>query len=97
MRLRHFEYVPKCSVAGCDHPAAYKIAAPWSDGSARELKNYGVCCVEHRDHELALARKRREGLRLAEGETVGPVGLYKLTPGSLDSQLTKVGEGKSSH
>ena len=29
--------------------AIYKIAAAWSDGTSRELKNYGLACETHRD------------------------------------------------
>ncbi len=39
-----FCYSPGCSAPACDRPAVYKIAAEWSDGTSRELKNYGLAC-----------------------------------------------------
>lgn len=89
MTPRPFSYEPKCSTTGCGKSAVYKIAAPWSDGTSRELKNYGLACIEHRDAELARAMQSREGLILAEGESVGPVGLYRIVRGAVDSRLPK--------
>ena len=76
-----FQYTPTCSAPKCGQPAVYKIAAAWSNGTSRELKNYGLACEAHRDSQLALAQLHRKDLRLAEGETVGQVGMYKLQPG----------------
>ena len=36
-----------CSHGSCTEPAAYKIAARWSDGRLAELKTYGFACSEH--------------------------------------------------
>ena len=36
-----------CSQPDCRAPAAYKIAARWSDGHLAELKTYGFACSEH--------------------------------------------------
>ena len=55
---RSFRYRPGCSAPGCDRPALYKIAAIWSDGTSRELKNYGLACENHRDLQLSAARGR---------------------------------------
>lgn len=85
-----FQYQPKCSAAKCDQPAAYKVAAPWSNGTSRELKNYGLACEAHRDSQLALAQLHRQGLKLAEGETVGEVGLYQLVAGKRDVDLPRL-------
>jgi hypothetical protein len=85
-----FQYRPTCSVRGCDEPASYKIGAPWSDGTSRELKNYGTVCEAHRAQELARARARRRVLKLAEGEVVGEVGLYQLIPGRHDRELPRL-------
>src|SRR5215211_1217282 len=87
-----FHYQPRCSTPGCDRPALYKVAAAWSDGTSRELKNYGTACQEHRDALLARARANRGALRPAEGETLGPVGLYQLAPGRRDSELKRLAE-----
>ena len=34
----NFHYRPTCSAPGCSSPAAYKVAASWSDGTSWELK-----------------------------------------------------------
>jgi hypothetical protein len=84
---RPFRYRPGCSTPSCETPAVYKIASSWSDGSSRELKNYGLACDQHRDRELAAARRRHEVLRRGEDETVAPVELYRLIPGCRDRDL----------
>jgi hypothetical protein len=85
--LEPFRYRPSCSAAGCDRPAVYKIAATWSDGSSRELKNYGIACEAHCDSQLESARRRHQGLRLCDLEAVGPVELYLLRHGCRDGEL----------
>ena len=85
-----FHYRAACSANRCRNPAVYKIAATWSDGSSGELKNYGLACEQHRDQELAVARRHHEGLRLAEDETVGPVELYVLRSGCRDAELVPI-------
>jgi hypothetical protein len=85
-----FRYQPTCSTPGCDRPALFKVAAAWSDGTSREMKNYGTVCEEHRDTLLTRARAHCDALKLAEGETVGPVGLYQLAPGRHDSELKRL-------
>ena len=39
-------YAVLCYRPGCDRPAAYKVAARWSDGVTEELKTYSLCCAE---------------------------------------------------
>ena len=85
-----FHYQPRCSAPRCNQPAVYKVAAPWSNGTSHELKNYGLACEAHRDSQLALAQLHRQGLSLAEGETVGAVGLYALEPGRRDAELRRL-------
>ena len=85
-----FTYQPACSSPGCDRPALFKVAAPWSDGTSRELKTFALACEAHRDELLDAARDRQPGLRLAEGESVGAVGLYQLLPGVRDAELSRV-------
>jgi hypothetical protein len=87
---RRFRYIPGCSAPGCDHPAIYKIAAAWSDGTSRELKNYGLVCEPHRGAQLTLARRHHQALRLSDGESVGPVELYVLRTGCRDVELTRL-------
>ena len=90
MDAETFRYQPKCSIQHCDRPALYKVAATWSDGTSRELKNYGTACEGHRDELLARARANRGTLTLAEGETVGPVGVYQLAAGRRDAELKRL-------
>lgn len=84
-----FQYQPRCSVAGCENRASYKVGAVWTDGTSRELKNYGLACDEHRAELLERARASRASIKTAEGETVGPVELYQLISGRRDSQLPR--------
>lgn len=85
-----FVYEPLCTEPGCLRPAIFKVAAPWSDGTSRELKTYGLCCLDHRGTQLARARRQRVRLRLTEGEMVGEVGFYQLLPGVRDAELSRV-------
>jgi hypothetical protein len=90
MEKKSFHYQPTCSAQNCDKPAVYKVAAAWSNGTSRELKNYGLACEDHRDSQLSLAQVHRKDLKLAQGETVGPVGLYQLVPGRRDAELPRL-------
>jgi hypothetical protein len=90
MERPRFHYQPTCSARGCKQAAAFKIAALWSDGTSHELKNYGLACDAHRDSQLARGQLHCDGLKLVEGESVGPVGLYKLEPGKRDLELTRL-------
>ena len=92
MEKNAFQYQPTCSAANCTNPAVYKVAAPWSNGTSRELKNYGLACEAHRDSQLALAQMHRKDLKLAEGETVGQVGLYQVVAGRRDAELPRLPE-----
>jgi hypothetical protein len=87
-----FRYIPCCTAAGCTEPAIYKIAATWSDGVSRELKNYGLACKLHGRSQLERARRRHLDLELAEGESVGPVELYLLEAGRRDAELSRVSD-----
>lgn len=91
----HFHYRPKCSAPNCDQPAAFKVGAVWTDGTSRELKNYGLTCEAHRHSQLERARKHRDGLRLADGESVGEVSLFILEAGRRDTQLSRAAEAPS--
>jgi hypothetical protein len=90
MEAKAFQYQPLCSASGCGQPAVFKVAAPWSNGASRELKTYGLACDVHRDPLLTRARLRRDGLPLADGETLGTVGLYTLEPGRRDAALKRL-------
>jgi hypothetical protein len=90
-----FRYRPACSAPACDRPALYKIAAIWSDGTSRELKNYGLTCENHRDSQLIAAQSRLRSLRLSDAESVGPVELYLLRSGCRDVDLPRAIEQRS--
>ena len=85
-----YHYTPICDVDECDHPAAYKVAAPWSDGTQNELKNYGVYCTHHAYQALEFARERQADVRVGPGENVGPVRLFELIEGRRDAELIPV-------
>ncbi len=85
-----FHYEPTCSALGCEAPAHFKVAAPWSNGTSHELKSYGLACESHRNSLLAQAQSHQKNLALVEGETVGAVGLYSLKTGVLDSALMRL-------
>jgi hypothetical protein len=85
-----FHYTPKCSTLGCGRVGMFKVAAPWSYGNINELKNYGVCCEDHRSALFTRAKTASAGLPSAEGENVGPVGVYSIRPGARDAELSRV-------
>ncbi len=85
-----FRYRAECSAPGCGQPALYKVAAAWSDGTSRELKNYGLACESHRAIQLSAAQHRHRGLKLSEGESVGPVELFVLETGRRDTELPRL-------
>jgi hypothetical protein len=87
---RPFHYRPGCSASGCDRPAIFKIAATWSDGTSRELKNYGLACEVHRKAQLTAAQSRLRALKLSDGESVGPIELYVVRTGCRDVDLTRL-------
>jgi hypothetical protein len=89
-----FRYRPVCSAPACDRPALYKIAATWSDGTSRELKNYGLACDDHRESQLTAAQSRLRALKLSDGEAVGLVELYVLRTGCRDVDLTRLVDGR---
>jgi hypothetical protein len=90
MESKPFRYQPRCSAPACGNPARFKVAAPWSNGTSHELKNYGLACDEHKESQLARAQVHRQGLRLAEGETLGAVGLYELAENRRDVELHRL-------
>ncbi len=85
-------YRPPCLADGCHAAAEFKAAATWTDGVYRELKNYGAACSAHAPMLLEQARRRRAALVLAEGESVGEVGLYRLQSGRRDAELVRLAE-----
>jgi len=73
-----FHYSIACSSPGCSEAPRYKIAAAWSDGPLRELKNYGLACERHRESLLARALGQRERLAVRDDEQIGPVEVFEL-------------------
>lgn len=82
--------VVRCSMPSCREPAAYKVAAPWSDGRFTELKTYGHACAEHLGPVFRAAEERRATYRPAAGESVGEIEIYRYGNGWLDWQLQRV-------
>jgi len=90
-------YAVLCYTAACGRPAAYKVAAAWSDGVTSELKTYGLCCSDCLPAWWARARARRGACRLAPGESLSAPGIYRVQRGSRDQHLERMSdlEGKS--
>ena len=82
-------YQMNCYTKGCKNPAAYKIAAAWSDGVVKELKTYGLCCEECLPAWLRRGRTRRQTCRLIPGETLETPGIYLLQRGQRDQVLPR--------
>lgn len=82
-------YPVVCYAAACDAPAAYKIAAKWSDGTTDELKTYGLVCAACLAAQFAAACAKRTACRLAVGETLDAPGVYELSRGGRDRALIR--------
>jgi hypothetical protein len=82
--------VVRCSLGGCREPAAYKIAATWSDGAFSELKGYGFACVDHLGPVFRDAEGRHLDYVPAPGESVEEIGIYKYEQGKRDRQLQRL-------
>jgi hypothetical protein len=82
-------YPVLCYAAGCPRPAAYKIAARWSDGITDELKTYSLACDECLAALFERAAEKRAACRLAPGETLEAVGIYDLHRGERDRGLKR--------
>jgi hypothetical protein len=73
----------------CGQPAIYKIAARWSDGVTQELKTYGLACENCLAEWFQRSRERQAACRLAPGETLDKPGIWELTRGRRDRELTR--------
>jgi hypothetical protein len=80
----------RCDLPNCQETAAYKIAAPWTDGIFHEMKSFGLACVDHLGPVFREAEARRKVHRPSPGEVVGDIGIYKLEPGRRDTQLQRL-------
>jgi hypothetical protein len=75
---------------GCQEPAAYKIAAEWSDGTTKELKTYGLACENHLQFLFRQSRDRQRGYRLGEGETLSATAIFRIEHGRRDRELVRM-------
>ena len=82
-------YPVVCYAPGCRAPAAYKIAAKWSDGVTAELKTYALSCAACLARQFAAAGAKRAACRLAPGESLDAPGVYELTRGGRDRALAR--------
>ena len=82
--------VVRCSLSRCAEPAAYKIAAQWSDGSFSELKSYGFACSDHLGPVFREAEDRREDYQVGPGESLEEIAIYKYEQGRRDRQLQRL-------
>lgn len=82
--------VVECSQSDCHEPAAYKIAAPWSDGRFAELKSYGHACADHLGKVFRAAEVRWQECQPARGETLEDLGIYRYEQGKRDRQLQRL-------
>jgi len=83
-------HVVVCSHALCREPAAYKIAARWSDGRLAELKTYGFACSEHIGAIFREAEKRWLDYKPAAGESIEELAIYRFEPGKRDRLLQRL-------
>jgi hypothetical protein len=82
-------YAVLCYTHGCNRPAAYKVAARWSDGVTSELKTYGLACEGCLPRWFARARERQAACRSAAGETLEVPGIYRVVHGQRDPNLAR--------
>jgi hypothetical protein len=82
--------VVRCSLSRCSEPAAYKIAAQWSDGSFSELKSYGYACSDHLGPVFREAEDRRQDYHVGPGESLEEIAIYKYEQGRRDRQLQRL-------
>jgi hypothetical protein len=87
-----FAYPLVCYRPGCGRPAAFKIAARWSDGRTEELKTYALCCEDCLPEQYRRSHHKQAACRLAPGETLDPPGIYRLETGRRDRQLERLPE-----
>jgi hypothetical protein len=79
-----------CSHETCREPAAYKIAARWTDGRLAELKTYGFACSEHLGDVFRVSLARQRHYTPAPGETIEELAIYRYEPGKRDRSLQRL-------
>jgi hypothetical protein len=91
--VRGIDVTVYCSVAGfSDRPACYKIAAEWKAGDLSGLKTFGFANDDCLEVAFRQAVRAVEAVRYAEGEALGPMGIYRLVPNLPDAQLERLVE-----
>jgi len=83
-------YVVKCHSPNCDAPAAFKVAARWSDGITAELKTYSLCCAACLPADYRSAVERGERCRRVPGETLEPPAVFEYTRERSDRTLRRM-------
>jgi hypothetical protein len=83
-------YPVLCYTQDCGQPAAFKIAARWSDGVTRELKTYGLACEACLPAWFRRARERHAACRRASGESLDLPGIYRMLHGERDQHLERL-------
>ena len=83
-------FVVSCSHPDCREPAAYKVAARWSDGRTAELKTYGFSCSEHLERVFRDSEQRRLDYPLSPGEAIEEIAIYRYETGKRDRQLQRL-------
>ncbi len=79
-----------CSRPDCREPAAYKIAARWSDGRLAELKTYGFACSHHLGEIFRDSEQRRSNYMATLGESIEELAIYRHEPGKRDRVLQRL-------
>jgi hypothetical protein len=82
--------VVRCCHAECREPAAYKIAARWSDGRSAELKTYGFACSEHVGAVFRDSEQRRREYTPSPGESIEEIAIYRYDPAKRDRLLQRL-------
>src|SRR5437868_4268306 len=85
-------YLVLCYTPGCGQPAAYKLAARWSDGVTSELKTYGLACDACLPDWFRRACERQAICRVAGGESLDVPGVYRIERPLRDQQLERLTE-----
>ena len=85
-------YPVVCYTPGCGKPAAYKVAASWSNGVTSELKTYGLACADCLPAWFRRAHVRRAACRLTAGEVLDVPGIFRVECGRRDQQLERVAD-----
>lgn len=76
-------------LCSCKSPAAFKVAARWSDGTTQELKTYALACASCLPSLFAAAVAKRAECHLTLGEALDAPGIFDLARGARDKQLAR--------